>query len=61
MIRNIIEYAIEPKVDGFDVELSGFYLGKIKNVVNNAQKVLAGILDFVHVVSLLGIKVCFER
>ena len=49
-------HLIELEVDGLDVELIGLNLGEIEDVIDDAEERRAGVVDFAHVVPLLGIK-----
>src|SRR5205807_5178277 len=51
-IADVFQNLLEIEIDGFDSELAGLDFGEIQNVVDDAEQVLAGLVNLAHVASL---------
>ena len=56
-IANVLQYLFEIEVDIFDRQFARLDLREIQNVVDNAQQVLARLLNLANVLSLTRIEV----
>ena len=56
-VGQVVEHVFQAKLDGLDVHLACLDLGKIEDVVDDAQQRLSGAVCLLDVVALLGIQV----
>ena len=52
---------LQPEFNSFQAEFSGLNLGKIQNIIDDSQKRLRRLLDFMHIIPLVFIQIGFER
>ncbi len=61
LIGDIRDHSVQLESKCFQFEHAGFNLGKIENVVDQGQQMLAGIQNFLDIVALLEVEFGFER
>ena len=60
-VADILQHLVEIEVDVLDRQFAGLDLREIENVVDDAEQVLAGALDLLHVVALARREVGLQR
>ena len=59
-IGDVFQDFVEIEVDHFNIELAGFYFRKVEDVVDDSQQMLAGALNLLDVIGLLGRQLGFQ-
>ena len=58
---DVVQHGLQVEFDALDFEFAGFDFGEVQDVVDDAQQVLAGGLDFAQVIELLRAEFGFEH
>ena len=59
-VGQIFQNIFQVKLDGLNIELAGFDFGEVQNVIDNSEQRIGPVLDFLHVVFLLGGQIRLE-
>ena len=60
-VADVLQHLVEIEIDAFDRQLAGLDLREVEDVVDDAEQVLAGALDLLHVVALARRKIGLQR